>query len=307
MFFDKTGTLTEGQPSVVQALFEEESQEVLADIASIEKFSEHPLSQAVIQYAKTKNINLSEPDQFEIIEGLGVSARISGHNYLIGSSSLMKAHRISLSGNLLSNKVGTEIYVARDGEHVALFKVTDKVKKSSRQAVQRLKDLGLETWMLTGDRSPVAGEIAQEVGLDHFIAEVLPLQKAEQIQKIQSQGKSVIMVGDGVNDAPALSLADISIAMGTGSGVAIDTSDVTIVNGDLSQISDLVHLSKGTMKIIKQNLFLSMVYNVLLIPVAAGVLTLFGGPMIPPVLASAAMALSSVSVVSNSLRIRKLI
>ncbi|MAE57765.1 MAG: ATPase, partial [Halobacteriovorax sp.] len=182
-----------------------------------------------------------------------------------------------------------------------------KIKTTSKSTIENFKKRGIETWMITGDNEIVAESVSNDLGIDHFVANALPLEKSTQLEKLQSEGKVVAMVGDGVNDAPALAKANLSMAMGTGTDVAINASDVTIVKGDLAKALEFIELSEGTMKIIKQNLFLSMIYNSLLIPVAAGVLVIFGGPMMPPVLASVAMALSSISVVSNSLRIKNLI
>ncbi len=194
-----------------------------------------------------------------------------------------------------------------NGNHIGSIIIGDKIKDSSKETINHLKKRGIETWMITGDNEIIAESVSKELSIDHFIANALPLEKSTQLEKLQASGKIVAMVGDGVNDAPALAKANLSMAMGTGTDVAINASDVTIVKGDLSKALEFIELSEGTMKIIKQNLFLSMIYNTLLIPVAAGVLVVFGGPMMPPVLASVAMALSSISVVSNSLRIKNLI
>ncbi len=306
--FDKTGTITQGKPFVLDFIyFDNDPDEFLRDIASIESFSEHPLSQAIVNYAKKRKITIHEPDTFEIIKGKGVIAQMSNHQYVIGNAKLMSDYQIELLPQFVSGQIGTQVYIAKDGELKGLIIVGDKIKEGARKVIDDLRDRKIETWLITGDNEQVASSVAKELGIDHYIANALPLEKADYIKMIQDKGKRVAMIGDGVNDAPALAKADLSLAMGTGTDVAINASDVTIVKGDLSRAIDFLSLANGTMTIIKQNLFLSLVYNTLLIPVAAGLLYLFGGPMLPPILASIAMGMSSISVVSNSLRIRRLI
>ena len=307
IIFDKTGTITEGKPSVIEVKINKTGDGILKDVASIEQFSEHPLSKAIVKYSKENSIELDEPDSFEVIKGKGLLAEIEGRKYVIGNETLLNENQITLDDEFLIDEVGSFVFIAKDGKHVGSIVIGDKIKKSSKQTISDFKERGIETWMITGDNEIVAESVSKELGIDHYIANVLPLEKSTQLENLQKSGKVVAMVGDGVNDAPALAKANLSMAMGTGTDVAINASDVTIVKGDLSKALEFIELSEGTMKIIKQNLFLSMVYNTLLIPVAAGVLVVFGGPMMPPVLASVAMALSSISVVSNSLRIRKLI
>lgn len=307
IIFDKTGTITEGKPSVVDILLEDDNLKILNDAASIEQFSEHPLSKAIVNLSKEKKMSLIEPDSFEVVKGKGIKGELDNRDFLIGNKSLLTENGVPLDNKLMSSKVGSFVFISIDKKHVGTIIVGDKIKETSKETIVRLKERGIETWMITGDNEIVAEAVANELGIDHFVANALPLEKSSKLEELQSLGKKVAMVGDGVNDAPALAKADLSMAMGTGTDVAISASDITIVKGDLSKALDFIELSEGTMKIIKQNLFLSMVYNSLLIPIAAGVLVLFGGPMMPPVLASVAMALSSISVVSNSLRIRKLI
>lgn len=309
VIFDKTGTITFGKPSVVDSIYRDGNQEieVLTHLASIEQFSEHPLAKAVLKFANEKGVTLAEPDEFEVIKGKGIIAEIEGLEYHIGNEALLDDMRIKRDKELMSSKVGSYIFVVRNKEHIATLIVGDEIKPSAKEAIAHFKSLGIETWMITGDNEVVAKSVSDEVGIDHFIARALPIGKAKQVEKLQAKGRKVAMIGDGINDAPALAKADLSLAMGTGTDVAISASDVTIVKGDIAKACDFIDLSKGTMGIIKQNLFLSMIYNTLLIPVAAGVLVIFGGPTMPPVLASVAMGLSSISVVSNSLRIRKLI
>ncbi|MFG1492873.1 heavy metal translocating P-type ATPase [Halobacteriovorax sp. ZH4_bin.1] len=309
VIFDKTGTITFGRPSVIDALYKksEDSRQTLAHLASIEQFSEHPLAKAVLNFAKEQGVQLNEPDSFEVIKGKGIIAEIDGIEYHIGNESILDDSRIKRASDLESKKIGSFIFVARNKEHVATLIVGDEIKPSAKEAIEHFKSLGIETWMITGDNDLVAKSVSEEIGIDHYIAKALPIAKAKQVEKLQAQGRKVAMIGDGINDAPALAKADLSMAMGTGTDVAISASDVTIVKGDIAKAVEFIELAKGTMKIIKQNLFLSMIYNTLLIPIAAGVLVIFGGPTMPPVLASVAMGLSSISVVSNSLRIRKLI
>ncbi|MBT4761104.1 MAG: cadmium-translocating P-type ATPase [Bdellovibrionaceae bacterium] len=309
--FDKTGTITEGRSTVVEYKCTDEnieSQELLNDIASIEQYSEHPLSRAVVQYAKASGaVSFTEPQDFKIIQGQGVQANLNTDRYLMGNLRLMKENSISLDRAQLLDPLATPIFVAKNGILVGYLLVTDPIKASSKSVIEQLQKQNIKTWMITGDHKSIAEHVGNQLGIDHVFSGALPLDKANYIQDIQNKGYKVAMVGDGVNDAPALAKADLSIAMGTGSDVAMNASDVTLVHGDLAKALDFLNLSQGTMRIIKQNLFLSLIYNISLIPVAAGALYLFGGPLLPPALASAAMALSSVSVVTNSLRIRKLI
>lgn len=307
VIFDKTGTITEGRPSVIEVKIKDQDEAILKDVASIEQFSEHPLSKAIVKYSKEKGIELSEPDSFEIVKGKGLIAEIEGNEYFIGNEKLLNENNVLLDNSLVLAKVGSFVYISKNGAHVGSITIGDKIKKSSKETIDQFKKRGIETWMITGDNEVIAESVSKELEIDHFIANALPLEKSTQLEKLQSLGKIVAMVGDGVNDAPALAKANLSMAMGTGTDVAINASDVTIVKGDLSKALEFIELSEGTMIIIKQNLFLSIIYNSLLIPVAAGVLVIFGGPMMPPVLASVAMVMSSISVVSNSLRIKNLI
>lgn len=307
IIFDKTGTITEGKPSVIEVVLKDKDSDTLRDVASIEQFSEHPLSKAIVNYAKENKIKLTEPDSFEVIKGKGLKAEIQNKSYLIGNEKLLSENGVQLSDELNTKHVGSFVFISLDQKHIGSIIIGDKIKESSKATIDKLKLRGIKTWMITGDNEIIAKAVSNELGIDHFIANALPLEKSKYLEKLQKEGKIVAMVGDGVNDAPALAKANLSMAMGTGTDVAINASDVTIVKGDLSKALEFIELSEGTMKIIKQNLFLSMVYNSLLIPVAAGILVIFGGPMMPPVLASVAMALSSISVVSNSLRIRNLI
>lgn len=306
IIFDKTGTITEGKPKVSEVIVSEEVSEelILGEVASIEQFSEHPLSKAITQYAQEKSLTLSEPDEFEVVKGKGIHAVLNDKKFLIGNRTLLEEGEVALEKSLTPKKVGSYVFIAREGSHVATLVIGDKIKESSMKAIKGFSEQGIETWMITGDNEVVADSVAKELGIDHYIAGALPLEKAKKLEELQAQGKTVAMVGDGINDAPALAKANLSLAMGTGTDVAINASDVTLVKGDLIKALEFFKLSHEAMKIIKQNLFLSLIYNSLLIPIAGGVLVLFGGPMMPPVLASVAMAMSSVSVVSNSLRIK---
>lgn len=306
IIFDKTGTITEGKPKITDFLVKEgvDKDELLREIASIEQFSEHPLSKAITQMASDKNLVLGEPDEFEVIKGKGLVANFEGVDFLLGNESLLKGNDLSFDESLRPKKIGSFIYIGKNGEHQGTIVIGDEIKKTSIEAIHGFKKLGIETWMITGDNELVAKDVAEELGIDHFIAGALPLEKSEKLEELQKQGRIVAMVGDGVNDAPALAKANLSLAMGTGTDVAINASDVTLVKGDLLKALDFLSLSKESMRIIKQNLFLSLIYNSLLIPIAGGILVLFDGPMMPPVLASVAMAMSSVSVVTNSLRIK---
>lgn len=307
--FDKTGTVTIGRPVIIEEAYGEPENrfDLLRAIASIEQFSEHPLSKAVVQLAITEKLNLDEPDLFETVKGKGIKAEFDGGEYLLGNEALLTERHVLLNDSLAVKEMGSYIFVARDGLHVATLVVGDEIKEDSLATISAFKERGIITWMITGDNEKIANFVGKKLGIDHVLAAALPIEKAERIKSLQDQGLKVAMVGDGINDAPALAQADLSMAMGTGTDVAMNTADVTLVHGDLKRALDFLVLGQGTMKIIKQNLFLSLIYNVLLIPIAAGVLVPFGGPMMPPVLASVAMALSSVSVVSNSLRIRKIL
>lgn len=307
IIFDKTGTITEGKPTVMDIVLKNNDEGILKDVASIEQFSEHPLSRAIVKESKSKSLELGEPDRFEIVKGKGIKAEILDHEYIIGNQKLLNENNISLNDEYLSDEIGSLVYIARANEHVGTIVIGDRIKDSSATAIKRFQEKGIETWMVTGDNKKVAEVVAKKLGIDHVIAEALPMDKLQKIEELQKHGRLVAMVGDGVNDAPALAKANLSLAMGTGTDVAMNASDVTIVKGDLAKALEFIQLSEGTMKIIKQNLFLSMIYNTLLIPIAAGILVVFGGPMMPPVLASVAMGMSSLSVVSNSLRIRKII
>ncbi|MEI3600204.1 MULTISPECIES: heavy metal translocating P-type ATPase [unclassified Oceanobacillus] len=297
---DKTGTITKGKPEVTDFSGDEETLQLLA---SAEKGSEHPLAEAIVAYATENNIDFLEVEHFEAVPGHGIEAKISGKNILVGNRKLMNDHQINTAGyeeKLVNYETDgkTAMLIAIDGEYRGTVAVADTIKETAPEAIKQLKDLGIEVFMLTGDNERTAKAIAKQVGIDQVIAEVLPEEKAAKVKAIQEQGKKVAMVGDGVNDAPALVTADIGIAIGTGTEVAIEAADVTILGGELLLISKAIKISHATIRNIRQNLFWAFGYNTAGIPVAA-----IG--LLAPWIAGAAMALSSVSVVTNSLRLKR--
>ncbi|MFD1168862.1 heavy metal translocating P-type ATPase [Oceanobacillus caeni] len=297
---DKTGTITKGKPEVIDFSGDEETLQLLA---SAEKGSEHPLAEAIVAYATENNIDFLEVEHFEAVPGHGIEAKISGKNILVGNRKLMNDHQINTAGyeeKLVNYETDgkTAMLIAIDGEYRGTVAVADTIKETAPEAIKQLKDLGIEVFMLTGDNERTAKAIAKQVGIDQVIAEVLPEEKAAKVKAIQEQGKKVAMVGDGVNDAPALVTADIGIAIGTGTEVAIEAADVTILGGELLLIPKAIKISHATIRNIRQNLFWAFGYNTAGIPVAA-----IG--LLAPWIAGAAMALSSVSVVTNSLRLKR--
>ncbi len=309
---DKTGTLTEGKPSVTDVLAVEgwTEEELLRLAASIERGSEHPLGEAVVRRAEELGLALAPASDFNALAGHGVEALAEGRRVLVGNLKLMKERGVALKGlgeraEALAAEGKTPVFVASDGEAAGLIAVADKLRPESAEAVSALKRLGLEVLMLTGDNRRTAEAVARAVGIERVLAEVLPDGKADEVKKLQAEGKRVAMVGDGINDAPALAQADVGIATGTGTDIAMEAADITLVGGSLSGVVAAIELARRTMRVIRQNLFWAFVYNALGIPVAAGALYPFTGWTLSPVLASAAMALSSVSVVTNSLRLRR--
>ncbi|MEN2986362.1 MAG: heavy metal translocating P-type ATPase [Thermodesulfovibrionaceae bacterium] len=310
LFSDKTGTLTEGKPEVKNTqYFKMDKGEILRLVATAEKYSEHPLAKAILKYCMKEEINSNEPEEFEITAGGGVLAWVYDskgvkRKILVGSSKFMQKKNIALP-ETLSSKPSTTVYAAVDEEIKAVFFIADPVREESYEVIKELQKMGIEVILITGDSESVAKAVAEELGIKRVFAGVLPDEKAKIIRKFRVvERKNVAMIGDGINDAPALSEATVGIAMGSGTDIAIHTADITLMKGGLKGVPALIKLSKITVRIIKENLFWAFIYNIIGIPIAAGVLYLFGGPLLNPMIASLAMSLSSVSVVSNSLRLK---
>ncbi len=307
--FDKTGTITKGKPEVVSVeIFNNFSeQEVLQLAASIESLSTHPLAESIVVYTKTKNLSLQKVEKFNSVTGFGVQGEVLSKSVVIGIR-LMEQLGISYSQgqvsiDTLQSKANTVITVSIDNKLAAVIGIADPVKENAQLVISKLKSMNIKTVMLTGDNEKTAQAIAEKVGIDSYKANVLPQGKEQEIRSMQSNREVVAMVGDGINDAPALALADVGIAMGSGTDIAIESSDITLLGGDIIKLPAAILLSKKTMATIKQNLFWAFGYNVILIPVAVGVLYPLNGTLLNPVFASVAMALSSISVVLNSLRL----
>ena len=307
---DKTGTITVGKPSLTDLLplSDFNRSDLLQLIASAEQHSEHPLAQAILEAAEEEELDLLPVSHFEAIVGRGLSAQVEGKHLLVGNESLMKEKNIDSSAFQeqlleLSQEGKTAMFVAVDGQLAGILAVADEMKSSSLKAVQELQSMGLEVIMLTGDREETATAIAQKAGIQKVIAGVLPDGKAAAIKNLQEAGKKLAMVGDGINDAPALVQADVGIAIGSGADVAIESADVVLMHSDLQDVVKAIKLSQATIRNIKENLFWAFAYNTLGIPIAMGLLHLFGGPLLNPMLAGLAMSLSSVSVVVNALRL----
>ena len=306
---DKTGTITIGKPTLVdiQNLSDLKNDELVSIIASLEKKSEHPIAHAIVNYAQEKSIPVSETSDFEGIQGKGLKGKIHGTEYFVGNAKLVSDLQISFDGSKLhefTSQGKTPVILATREKVLGFVMVADEIKPESKQAITNLHKLGIKVVMLTGDDEKAARYIASLVGIDEVVAHVLPEDKLRKIQELQAQGKVVTMAGDGVNDAPALAQADVGIAMGTGTDVAIESAGITLLGGDISKLVKAIKLSKITMRGIKQNLFWAFIYNVVGIPLAAGALYPVFGWLLNPVFAGFAMAMSSVSVVSNSLRIK---
>lgn len=309
---DKTGTITRGEPELTDVVPEPgvESDALLRLVASAERGSEHSLCSAIVKAAEAKGLELSDAESFNAIGGRGIEARIEGRVVLLGNERLMNERNITVASAAqnvaqLAEAGKTPMYVAIDGQFAGLVAVADTARPESREAISSLKKLGLEVVMMTGDNRRTADAVAREVGIERVLAEVLPEDKAREVKRLQSEKKLVGMVGDGINDAPALAQADIGIAIGTGTDVAIEASDITLLRGDLRGVVTALALSKATIRTVKQNLFWAFIYNTIGIPVAAGLLYPLTGWLLSPIIASAAMSLSSVSVVTNSLRLRR--
>lgn len=305
---DKTGTLTEGRPTVTD-ISDPLLQSPLGDVLfTLESASEHPLAQAIVQHQTRQLLPMEE---FESLTGLGVRGKINGTCYYAGNRRLLETHHLTVSPALteeaarLSQEAKTVIWLADSQQALGLVAIADRIKPTSRKAVRQLQEMGISTYMLTGDNPETAQRIAAQCGITHFQAEVLPQQKAQFINDLQKEGKIVAMVGDGINDSAALAQADLSIAMGKGSDIAMDVAKMTLISSDLNKITDAIRLSQATVRTIRENLFWAFIYNLIGIPVAAGILYPINGFLLNPMIAGAAMAMSSVSVVSNSLRLKR--
>ncbi len=311
VLLDKTGTITRGKPAVTDFAIVGTCSEtdILRLTGAAENGSEHPFGQAIVRYAREKIATLPAATKFVAIQGLGIDAEIDGHAVIAGNQRFLESRGVVVSEQLgragaLAEQGRTPIFAAIDGKLQAIFGVADPVKENSKAAIAQLKAMGISVAMITGDNAKTAAAIAKQVGIETVLAEVLPQNKTAEVQRLQQQGHKVAMVGDGINDAPALAQADIGMAIGSGTDIAIEAGDITLVRGGLDGVVTAIALSRRTLRTIKQNLFFAFVYNIILIPVAAGILFPKFGILMNPMLASAAMALSSVSVVSNSLRLR---
>jgi Cu+-exporting ATPase len=323
---DKTGTLTKGKPAVTDIIATAgyTKDEILHLAASSEKNSEHSLAEAIVKEAAAKSLAFSPASEFNAIPGLGIEAIVDGKKLLLGNLKLIQERKLALDGleiqaNELWFQGKTVMFIGIDGQVAGLIALADTIKPDAANVVRQLHKMGIEVAMVTGDNQRTAEAIAKQAGIDRVFADVLPEHKADEVKKLQSEGKVVAMVGDGINDAPALAQADVGIAIGTGTDVAMETGDITLIRGELSGIATAISLSKRTMRTIRQNLFWAFAYNVILIPIAAGILYLaFRNGDVPsglkfilgdrgflnPIMAAAAMALSSITVVTNSLRLR---
>ena len=304
VILDKTGTITSGHPRVTDVLPLKgySAAELVRLAASAERYSEHPLGRAIVEHAQAAAMALAEPVGFRAMAGHGVAARVEGREVTVGT--LAEALELPDMGRL-AGEGKTAVAVCVDGHPAGAIGIADTVKPEAAEAVRRLREMGVEVWMITGDNRRTAENVARQAGIEHVLAEVLPDAKAAEVRKLQAAGKKVAMVGDGINDAPALAQADVGMAIGTGTDIAKEAASITLMRGDLNGVADALGLARRTMRVIRQNLFWAFAYNAIGIPVAAGVLYPFTGWLLSPVLASAAMALSSVTVVSNSLRLKR--
>lgn len=310
MVFDKTGTITQGKPQVVDVTtYHGDEKSLLSKVASIEKYSEHPLSQAIVEKAVAEKLDFSEVENFTSLTGRGLQGEVAGQTFYIGNRRLMEELQVDLSASeaavlAATQKGQTPIYISANQQLQGVMTVADLLKVDSKETVSKLQNKGIDVVLLTGDNSKTAQAIAKQAGIKTVISEVLPDQKSQAIKDLQSQGKLVAMVGDGINDAPALAVADIGIAVGSGTDIAIESADIILMKPEISDVLKALSISHLTIKVVKENLFWAFIYNILAIPVAMGVLYLFGGPLLNPMIAGLAMGFSSVSVVLNALRLK---
>lgn len=310
MVFDKTGTITQGKPQVVDVItYHGDEKSLLSKVASIEKYSEHPLSQAIVEKAVAEKLDFSEVENFTSLTGRGLQGEVAGQTFYIGNRRLMEELQVDLSASeaavlAATQKGQTPIYISANQQLQGVMTVADLLKVDSKETVAKLQNKGIDVVLLTGDNSKTAQAIAKQAGIKTVISEVLPDQKSQAIKDLQSQGKLVAMVGDGINDAPALAVADIGIAVGSGTDIAIESADIILMKPEISDVLKALSISHLTIKVVKENLFWAFIYNILAIPVAMGVLYLFGGPLLNPMIAGVAMGFSSVSVVLNALRLK---
>lgn len=309
--FDKTGTLTEGKPVVTEIYSKNENEdEILSLAASCEKVSEHPLGEAIVKKAEEKKLKLYDVKDFKAHPGMGIEGTIEENIIYLGNEKLMLNKNIDIIDykdkfESFAKTGKTPMYAAKNNKLIGIITVADTIKENSKKAIDKLHDMGIEVAMITGDNKKTAEAIGKSIGIDRIIAEVMPENKAAEVKKLQEEGKTVAMVGDGINDAPALAASDIGIAIGSGTDVAIESADIVLMKNDVYDVVTAINLSKATIKNIKENLFWAFGYNSLGIPAAAGVLTLFGGPMLNPMISAAAMSFSSVSVLLNALRLKR--
>jgi Cu+-exporting ATPase len=311
---DKTGTVTEGRPAVTDLVPAPgtpwSEAEILRLVASLEASSEHPLADAIVRRAKELGVALSVPQGFQSMTGRGAVGIVDGTDLVVGNPALMTDYAVKIeplreAAERLAGEGKTPMYVSLDGALAGLIAVADPIKPTSRAAIERMRRMGLRVVLLTGDNQKTAEAVARQAGIERVVAGVLPEGKVEEVRRLQGEGAVVAMVGDGINDAPALAQADVGIAVGSGTDIAVEASDVTLMRSDLAGVAAAIALSRRTMRTMKQNLFWAFIYNVIGIPVAAGALYPAFGILLSPILASAAMAFSSVSVVTNSLRLRR--
>jgi Cu2+-exporting ATPase len=311
LLLDKTGTITEGKPDVMHTAWKSESDTIKFSpvFFGLEKFSEHPIADAIVHYFEQKKVDKISLQNFESLTGYGVSADYEKEKYFAGNKKLMEQQKIMMPPDLLKqydqwiSTGSTVIWFANSKDALAVFAVNDKIKETSKAAIDKLQSMGLEVFLVTGDNEKTAAAIAKESGIEKYYANALPSDKSKLVKKLQQEGKIVGMVGDGINDSEAMAQSDVSIAMGQGADIAMDVAGMTLLTSDLNKIPVAIKLSKQTIRIVKQSLFWAFIYNVIGIPIAAGILYPSTGFLLNPMIAGAAMALSSVSVVTNSLRL----